>query len=849
MRGPIRKRALVATTRDDWMKESDTRASRAPEPTGSGLHRYQATKLDLADVVRNAMDLARERGDERSHGAGRDLLARLASDRFDLAVLGQFSRGKSSLMNAVVGHAYLPTGARPTTSVVTTVRFGDRPRALVHRRDGVMPIETSINDLAAYVTTVSQQENSSEVTRVDVELPAEILRLGFNFVDTPGVGSAIVANTATTETFLPQADAVILVTSVDSPLTDVELQFLKKTVGYGAKLFLTVNKVDLLTPVEVEAALDFVKGEMRKVPGLDDLRVFPLSAKLGLEAKEASDSSRLKSSGLAAFEAALVDFLTHQKATEFLRRTCDRAENLVAHQRLYAELATQAAEEAADHNDRLTRFLQQVDQIVAAEKLALNRLKDAVKSEMSVRITAEAQSWAEELNQLLLPEFDLLWLPGKGTRSADVARTLTEIGSREFEEWERRRAYAALRSVNELFADGIGQLDDFQHLVASAAAEVFGIYPPPAPSSDRSEAGLPSLVSRPVAWAFAIRPPWWRQLAQGPRLAATVRSLARGQLQRSIESYCREVAEHLMLDVNDWVETLAGQMEAATQASVDQLTQVVGVRDPRQDVARLDQISQRLSEIRTEVSEWYVGPAEETPNVPRASVFAVPGGVRQPSRWRCVVCSSLARAQFDHLRQSQYDLATHPDQQAEHAARGGFCPFHTWIYSDVASPVGIAAGYARLAGSVGEALRALNRSAQDLKDLAAGVARLTQTSDRCQACRALMDVQREAVAAVIAALEKKSTDALRNSLCLPHVLAVLEAGPSAEAGHRLVAELAQSILQRSEDMRIYVLKRQSLRRELLSDDEEKAAMESLVILAGRPDLARRFSGPTEISVR
>ena len=164
------------------------------DPGGdSSLRSYQALKLDVADLTRAFVALARESGDRRSERAGRELLTRLAGDRLDLAVLGQFSRGKSTLMNAIMGRAYLPMGARPTTSVVTSVHHGDRPRALVHRRGHPLPLEVPIDTLTDHVTRV--EERSSEVTRVDVELPAEVLRLGFNFVDTPGIGSAITTGT------------------------------------------------------------------------------------------------------------------------------------------------------------------------------------------------------------------------------------------------------------------------------------------------------------------------------------------------------------------------------------------------------------------------------------------------------------------------------------------------------------------------------------------------------------------------------------------------------------------------------------------------------------------------------
>jgi len=180
-----------------------------PDPPSRGLRAYQRLKLDLADTLRDLIAVARERRDEHLEQEVRDLLARLATDRFDVAVLGQFSRGKSTLMNAVMGHPYLPTGPRPTTSLVTSVRFGSRPRALVHREGGGLPFEVGIAAVAEYVAGLAGR--SGDVAGIDVELPAEVLRLGFNFVDTPGVGSAIRANTEAAQRFLPQTDAAILV--------------------------------------------------------------------------------------------------------------------------------------------------------------------------------------------------------------------------------------------------------------------------------------------------------------------------------------------------------------------------------------------------------------------------------------------------------------------------------------------------------------------------------------------------------------------------------------------------------------------------------------------------------------
>jgi predicted GTPase len=98
------------------------------------LRTYADRRLELGDMIRAALHLARGSGDEQAENRARDLLARLAAGTFQLAVMGQFSRGKTTLMNALLGSPYLPMGALPMTSVITRVRYGSHPKAIVRRR-------------------------------------------------------------------------------------------------------------------------------------------------------------------------------------------------------------------------------------------------------------------------------------------------------------------------------------------------------------------------------------------------------------------------------------------------------------------------------------------------------------------------------------------------------------------------------------------------------------------------------------------------------------------------------------------------------------------------------------------
>jgi hypothetical protein len=197
-----------------------------PEIERSGLRSYRKHRLELGDILRAALHLAHSCGDDDAENQARDLLARLAADRFRLAVTGQFSRGKSTLMNALLSGAYLPMGALPMTSVITTVRYGTRPKAMIRRHRAAPPVEVPLAQVADYVAGSSVRRAEMRVATVEVEVPAEILRLGFEFIDTPGVGSAVTVGTAATWRFLPRADAVIFVTGFDSPLTEAEADLL-----------------------------------------------------------------------------------------------------------------------------------------------------------------------------------------------------------------------------------------------------------------------------------------------------------------------------------------------------------------------------------------------------------------------------------------------------------------------------------------------------------------------------------------------------------------------------------------------------------------------------------------------
>jgi GTPase Era involved in 16S rRNA processing len=177
-------------------------------------------------------------------------------------LVGRYSRGKSTLIKAVLGHPYLPTGILPLTSVITTVRYGSRPQAVLNFRNAGLPREIPLSQLPEYVNQQSNPGNVKRVAYAEIQLPVELLRRGLFFVDSPGLGSSITENSETTERFFPEADAFVLITSYDSPLSEEEDRALNRIRQADRVLFVIVNKHDTVSPNERGQVLEFVKERL-----------------------------------------------------------------------------------------------------------------------------------------------------------------------------------------------------------------------------------------------------------------------------------------------------------------------------------------------------------------------------------------------------------------------------------------------------------------------------------------------------------------------------------------------------------------------------------------------------------
>jgi GTP-binding protein EngB required for normal cell division len=257
----------------------------------------------LSRLLRLA-NLAQELGAEPVAEEARELAARVSEGRFYVACVGQFKRGKSTLLNALVGYEVVPTGFVPVTAVPTVIRFGDEPHARVRMRDGILAGHCHA-DLKEYVTEELNPENQKAVDGAEVFVPSPLLSSGMCFVDTPGLGSVFTGNTATTQAFIPHIDAALVVVGADPPIAGEELALVESIGTQVQELILVINKADRTSDPERAAAAKFTREILEKRLHRPMGEVFEVSA-----AERMEDRGPVAGLGKTAGESCITSLKT-----------------------------------------------------------------------------------------------------------------------------------------------------------------------------------------------------------------------------------------------------------------------------------------------------------------------------------------------------------------------------------------------------------------------------------------------------------------------------------------------------------------------------------------------------------
>lgn len=197
-----------------------------------------------------------------------ELREKIRTNRFNLVVVGQFKRGKTSLINALLGAEILPVSVVPLTSIVTVMTYGEALRIKVYFNNNKVS-EIKTESLSEYVTEKGNPKNRKNIREVVVTYPSPYLKDGVRLIDTPGVGSIYQHNTDVAYQYLPRSDAALFLLSVDQPMNQAEIDFLMDVKEYANKIFFILNKADYLQENDLHEAVEISRTTLREEMGTD----------------------------------------------------------------------------------------------------------------------------------------------------------------------------------------------------------------------------------------------------------------------------------------------------------------------------------------------------------------------------------------------------------------------------------------------------------------------------------------------------------------------------------------------------------------------------------------------------
>jgi GTP-binding protein EngB required for normal cell division len=328
--------------------------------------------MDGATRLFRLASLAEELGANPVADEARELAARISEGRFYVACVGQFKRGKSTLINALIGHRIVPTGFIPVTAVPTVIRFGEKLAARIRMQDGSWN-EIPVSELKQYVSEEFNPENQKRVQGAEAFIPSPLLTSGVCLVDTPGLGSVFTGNTAATQAFLPHIDAALVVFGADPPLAGEELTLVEAVGKQVQELILVLNKADRTTDAERVAASTFTRQLLQKRLQREVGPVFEISAR---ERTEDHGPERDWGKLIAALQN-----LVKGSGRQLVHSSCERG---------LQRLSEQLLAIVSEHRDALRRPVEESERRIAVMKKTIAEAERSMR-ELSFLFMAEQQ--------------------------------------------------------------------------------------------------------------------------------------------------------------------------------------------------------------------------------------------------------------------------------------------------------------------------------------------------------------------------------------------------------------------------------------------------------------------------
>ncbi|BAY33386.1 hypothetical protein NIES2107_52820 [Nostoc carneum NIES-2107] len=395
---------------------------------------YKQTIFKLSTVLRRLRDFSEKLNLDQSIQSIDAVLQRLETNSFSIAVVGEFKRGKSTFINALLGRAILPSDILPTTATLNRVTYGLQPLAKIRFKDG-REEEIAIAQLTNYVTkwTLESETKAADVREAVVYYPIPYCQHNVDIIDTPGL-SDDESMTAVTLSILPYVDAAILVIMAQSPFSESERAFLenellKEDLG---RIIFVVTGIDRCNRSEdADKVIKSVEERLKKyvlqnaeqqfgkdseeykayLSRIGQPRVFGISAYQALQAKQTADPELLAQSRFGELETALETFLTLERGAISLQVPVNRA--IASAKEILTAIGNQATALKNNKQELRATYEAAVANLTAQQranqqtKAILEQFKQGIRQFLNQVETEIQQAATQAIDSTMLTAYDL----------------------------------------------------------------------------------------------------------------------------------------------------------------------------------------------------------------------------------------------------------------------------------------------------------------------------------------------------------------------------------------------------------------------------------------------------------
>lgn len=556
------------------------------------------------DALVHLAVLADEVGAEHVGRAARSLAERAAAGRFYVACVGQFKRGKSTLINALIGESILPVGVVPVTAVPTIVQFGSERYARAEFADG-KSIDLAIDAIEQYVSEAANPDNRKGVVAVEVFVPSLLLEKGMCLVDTPGLGSVFGSGAAATRAFVPHIDAAIVVLGADPPLGREELELVSALSTHVQDFLFVLNKADRLPPADLAQAGEFAARVIAKRLHRETISLFQVSAQQQLGGAAARNEWSRLMHALEELAQRAADSLAHAAAQRGMARLAGQLRAIIREQRDALLRPIADSEKRAGALARVVadadRSLGDLAAVFDAEARRLGhvfaqrrrdfeeRTRPRARAELAALVASRAHRWGPRVRrramraaQDIARQHVLPWLAFEQAEAERMYGVVTRRFAEDTNKLLRRVASSGEPELAHL-PDALDLAGGFQYPSGFRFHEVIEVAQPASPFRFLADIALGALGATQLIWNDAHAFLAWLVEMNSTRvesdLIERVRESAK-QLERTVRELLRDV--HLG----------AERALERTRVIVAQ-----GRDTAQQEVARLEGVERRLSEL------------------------------------------------------------------------------------------------------------------------------------------------------------------------------------------------------------------------------------------------------------